>query len=676
MSSDRPTLRMTRLAYGLLAAAFVVMFILAVERSLRLENELKDEVAEQSEAELDRILRLWEELQLDRIRGAVRDVAPDPIAAARRPPSWLDAILVWREGRDNAPGEMLYPPPAVGEDIATLLEDPCMRRAHDLATVGQDRMVIARAWQSCSDRAAPVAMLAVSRAADQYMAAWRPAEALAALEAVDVPMFPSPDLQAALSLSTARVMTRQLQYAQAKTALGDRNIAIVTLAEVGRDILGRQGPELEAVLPFLDYPVLSDLRALGAEERADALDAEAEGVRRRLAAWREVRDRVAQGASVQGEPLLRVDVASPDDPTTSVQVPVLPVVDPYGERRYLLAIARLPDGISVALEIDPSRMLSDLLRTGPGRPLRILDARGNVLLPEGAEPVSLAATVPFSRLLPELRLGMVGDATSKESIRAWRSSQLAPITIVLVMAAFAMAARIAADRQQRELWERQQAFVNRVSHELKTPLAGVKVMAELIEMGVISEPEEVVQSAQRIITETSRMENRVNAILKQARRAEVQERQLLDIAQMARDLAEEWEPRFEQKGARLLSHIDDTAPVMGDRELIRDAMNNLLDNALKYLREDVAGVVRLRTSDAGRWVVIEVTDNGLGVPEEMRRAVFDRFTRVEGDGRGMAGGHGLGLAFVAEAVRGHGGKVECREGIAGGARFIIRLRRK
>ena len=66
----------------------------------------------------------------------------------------------------------------------------------------------------------------------------------------------------------------------------------------------------------------------------------------------------------------------------------------------------------------------------------------------------------------------------------------------------------------------------------------------------------------------------------------------------------------------------------------------------------------MRTGVSGRWVIIEVTDNGMGVPPDKRKVIFERFTRVEGR-RGKAGGHGLGLAFVAETAEAHRGLVEC-----------------
>jgi two-component system sensor histidine kinase AdeS len=80
------------------------------------------------------------------------------------------------------------------------------------------------------------------------------------------------------------------------------------------------------------------------------------------------------------------------------------------------------------------------------------------------------------------------------------------------------------------------------------------------------------------------------------------------------------------------------------------------------------------STDAGeRHAIVEVVDNGLGVPPKLRKEIFQEFVRVEGPNRGLAGGHGLGLAQVARTAAAHGGDVVCTEGLDGGARFSLRL---
>jgi len=113
---------------------------------------------------------------------------------------------------------------------------------------------------------------------------------------------------------------------------------------------------------------------------------------------------------------------------------------------------------------------------------------------------------------------------------------------------------------------------------------------------------------------------------------------------------------------------------VGDANEVRDAIGCLLDNALKYrdTTETNAWVV-LRMSFKKPFAIVEVQDNGLGVPKTMRTKIFQRFQRVEGPNRGKSGGHGLGLAQVADVARLHNGSVECAATRQKGALFVLRL---
>ena len=160
-----------------------------------------------------------------------------------------------------------------------------------------------------------------------------------------------------------------------------------------------------------------------------------------------------------------------------------------------------------------------------------------------------------------------------------------------------------------------------------------------------------------------------------ARTDELDGAEPVDLCALLTELVSIWQPRFEAVGARIETDLQPCPAMLADRALLRDALNNLMDNALKYLREDRPGLLRVTARPDGRWLIVEVTDNGLGVPAAQRRAIFQPFVRVEGPGRGKAGGHGLGLSFVAETARAHGGTVDCRDGLDGGARFVLRFRR-
>jgi len=200
-------------------------------------------------------------------------------------------------------------------------------------------------------------------------------------------------------------------------------------------------------------------------------------------------------------------------------------------------------------------------------------------------------------------------------------------------------------------------------------------MAETLELGAVEVDKDRMEFLQRIIQESERLGLRIDEVLTVGRSPEVSPRTPVAVDRLAEEVVEQWTPRFSTEGAVLETDLVCCPPVAADPALLRDALSNLVDNALKYMRPDRMGRCLVRTSFDDHWVKIEVIDNGLGVPVAMRKRIFERFRRVEGPGRGSAGGHGLGLAFVAEAASAHSGLVECSDGIEGGACFVMKLRK-
>jgi len=198
-------------------------------------------------------------------------------------------------------------------------------------------------------------------------------------------------------------------------------------------------------------------------------------------------------------------------------------------------------------------------------------------------------------------------------------------------------------------------------------------MAENLELGAV-DPRMVEAFAGRIISESDKLTERIEEILAVARSRSPARPVPYDLGVLVEDVLKEWEPRFQDGGVALRRRIDPVDLAVGDVPLLRDCVVCLLDNAFKYRRPDhPRPMVEVLLRQEGRTAVLEVIDNGIGVPPNKRRAIFQPFARVEGPGRGKAGGHGLGLAFVADAVARHEGRVECTEGLGGGARFVVRL---
>jgi two-component system OmpR family sensor kinase len=231
-----------------------------------------------------------------------------------------------------------------------------------------------------------------------------------------------------------------------------------------------------------------------------------------------------------------------------------------------------------------------------------------------------------------------------------------------------------AARAEREgVMQKQREFVADASHELRTPLTSVLANLELLQASMRSadqaEDREIVDSALR---SSKRMGRLIGDLLLLARAdaGRLPAHRRVDLAEIAGDAAAE------------------VAPLMGDRELIldnekplrvegsRDELHrmvlNLLDNAFRHTPRD--SCVELRLCETGGDAIVELADDGPGIPEAMRIQVFDRFVRGTGPADTARGtGTGLGLAIVSAVAESHGGSVEARESRSGGALFIARI---
>jgi two-component system phosphate regulon sensor histidine kinase PhoR len=306
--------------------------------------------------------------------------------------------------------------------------------------------------------------------------------------------------------------------------------------------------------------------------------------------------------------------------------------------------------------------------------LVIIDNYDNVLAgPTG--DTDFIGEAQFRYLLPNLRL-KINSQHQADNAKLYNRQfvlQILPIFVAALLGILALIVRNKADRQDKKLRQRQTEFAARVTHELKTPLAGIRLMAENLEMGAIDDPDLAKNFAVRIVEESDKLAARVEEILLIARSTTVEPTTPIDLFDLMAELTDEWEPRFDDAGIELRVEMNESAVILGDPPILRDAITNLLDNALKYRAPKKDSFVEVSLVNIRREAVIKICDNGLGVPANMQRVIFERFARVEGPQRGKSGGHGLGLSFTNETITSHLGTIECRPNANGGACFIVRL---
>jgi len=204
----------------------------------------------------------------------------------------------------------------------------------------------------------------------------------------------------------------------------------------------------------------------------------------------------------------------------------------------------------------------------------------------------------------------------------------------------------------------QKRFISDAAHQLRTPLAGLKSQTELA-LGEAHDPA-LVARLRRVHDSATRSAHLVNQLLTLARAepesAVLQDRVPVDIARLARDVTAEMVPRALAAGVDLGVDESDAGPavpaVRGIALLLREALVNLIDNAIRYAGRGASVTVRVRLQRG--LVIMEVEDDGPGLTSEDRVRVFERFVRATPDGTGC----GLGLAIVREIVERHAGRVE------------------
>jgi two-component system OmpR family sensor kinase len=214
-------------------------------------------------------------------------------------------------------------------------------------------------------------------------------------------------------------------------------------------------------------------------------------------------------------------------------------------------------------------------------------------------------------------------------------------------------------------------FLAQASHELRTPLSSVRGYAELFRRGAKEHPEDLDLAMRRIEQEAARMGVLVEELLLLARLDEGRslEREPVDLTQVAADAVAD---------ARILApdrdvELEQTGPVgvLGDDSRLRQVVTNLVMNALQHAGAEASVVVSTRAVDGQ--AILEVADDGVGMPDDVAARVFEPFYRPAGAHGRSEGTAGLGLSIVAAIAEAHGGTVDLQTSLDQGARFRVRL---
>ncbi|HET6408407.1 MAG TPA: HAMP domain-containing sensor histidine kinase [Chthoniobacteraceae bacterium] len=255
----------------------------------------------------------------------------------------------------------------------------------------------------------------------------------------------------------------------------------------------------------------------------------------------------------------------------------------------------------------------------------------------------------------------------------WLASLLG-VALLAVIGGFYVMQR--ALHSERQLNEQKGDFVASVSHELRAPVASMRLMLENLESGAVKEEASRQDYLTMIGGECRRLSTLIENVLDFARiehGRKFYEMAEADVSALIHDAIQLLRPRASQRRQDLRAQIEPLDPVPRiDALAIQQAVINLIDNAVKFSPEGSTVVVSVASRNVNTWE-IAVTDDGPGIPKHERERIFERFYRIGSELRRETQGSGIGLSIVKHTVEAHGGRVEVGGNGDAGAKFTLVL---
>ncbi len=398
------------------------------------------------------------------------------------------------------------------------------------------------------------------------------------------------------------------------------------------------------------------------------------------------------GPSVKYDPLAPV---SPPPSADSASTPPPRGYRPWssGDRSDLLAWTRLPGGEIAGFELETVYLVSRLQATGipSEEAAALVDGNGTELVPfpasYGGGPWREEPVDPF---FPRWRIrAALSDVSSgRDAGRSVLAVGGTLFGLLLLCLAGGGLALLRAARRERLDALRKTDFVDNVSHELKTPLSGIRLSAELLAEGRLPDGPRRDKAVRSILAESDRLDRLVSNLLDFGRLERGRRRfdlQRVDLGELLGEMLND-ECRMPNGGANIqhsafsIQHCERGLAALADPDAVRRILSNLFDNAAKYapgappeVSVRTAGTARSESSPHRSAVELVVADRGPGVPPGLEEKVFERFFRADDSLARRANGSGIGLSLARGLARGMGGDLTCRPRPGGGAEFVLTL---
>ncbi len=253
---------------------------------------------------------------------------------------------------------------------------------------------------------------------------------------------------------------------------------------------------------------------------------------------------------------------------------------------------------------------------------------------------------------------------------------VAVLFTLIIIAAFYLTIRTILT--QKKLSEMKTDFINNMTHELRTPLATIAIAVDTLKNEkVIGNRDQLLSIGQIIKNENLRMNTQVEQIL-QAAQLDINQvlkgKVELHVHEVMKKIQDKFALQVGERNAQVTYHLNASDDgVMGHPVHFVNMISNLIDNALKYSKEDIAPVIEVTTENSRRNIVITVKDNGIGMTKDTQSKIFDKFYRAHTGNVHNVKGFGLGLNYTRKMVEAHNGTILVKSQLGEGSTFIVTL---
>jgi len=347
-----------------------------------------------------------------------------------------------------------------------------------------------------------------------------------------------------------------------------------------------------------------------------------------------------------------------------------PVWVPYGEELWLVSLA--PGAASrprLAIVVRAKRILDSIAASTPDSEA----IPANVRLTTGTDLDGESLGPSF----PGLGLAYTTDngISMEDDWGLQRSFYLIALFLVLCATLFGAYFLWRDVGRELRMAEMRSQFIASVSHELKTPLTAIRIFAETLGMGRLKDAQAKREYLDTIVNESHRLTRLLNNVLdfsKIEKGKRGYRKELISLSNIVNAAVQATQYPLTQHDFHLNVNMEDELPDLRvDRDAIEQAILNLLSNAMKYA--GASNRIDLRVQRRADYIVIEVSDQGIGIDPAQQKRIFEKFYRVPSAHNQRIPGTGLGLALVLHIVQAHDGQVEVRSALGQGSTFSIHL---